>query len=120
MKFTWLLAVLSVACGGVVAPVPGSDDLGVVDPVDVPSVDVDAGEAAAPEPRFVCQLSTAAAYWTLDCTTLPDGGPSYLDTTGGIDCRDYEKGAGQGCVPGMSCESEVDGEMVQGTCIEKP
>ena len=107
---------LTMACGGAVDP--------ALDGGTAPEIDVqlapDAGSDAADGWHFVCLFSTAATYWTEECTTLPDGGPSYTDTQAGIDCRTYMQGAGQGCIAPMSCQTVVDGSVVVGQCVNAP
>jgi hypothetical protein len=105
-----------VACGGVVDPQPS--------PVVVSNDD--AGEAASEAPdasdaapvQFACLILAASTPTFVECTTLPDGGPSYVD--GVVDCRTYDEGAGQGCAPPMACTADYDGASVTGSCAQVP
>jgi hypothetical protein len=107
-------AVGCMACGGVIDPAPdalSSDDAAFTDAplADEPHVE-----------HFVCELSTASSFYLVDCTTLPDGGPSYTDFPGDVDCRTYFEGAGQGCVPPMGCHGWIDGALLPGACVDHP
>jgi len=110
------LLVLTAACGGAVDP---AFDGGTVPEITV-EMAPDAGSDAAQRWHFVCVVSEASTYWTEECTTLPDGAPSYTDTQAGIDCRTYLQGAGQGCIAPMSCQAWIDGELETGECMNMP
>jgi hypothetical protein len=125
-----VVGMVLVACGGSVVDDPTSSSSSVP-PFQFPALQGDASAAApgktvAPNEfpaikedaggkHFVCEIN--ATY--LECTTMPDGGPSYVDTHS-VDCRDYAAGAGQGCVPPMECEAMIEGQLVQGSCVEMP
>ncbi len=111
------LITLSIACGGAVE---GTDGQEHPDPTTIAQEQVTKADAAPPhEPHFLCQLSAPAAVQFLDCSTTDDGGPSYTDVDG-IDCRKYVAGAGQGCIPPMACQATIDGQTVDGVCVDAP
>ncbi len=117
-----VLCVLAAACGGEVETAPGSYPLPPDTAPEVgPRADADADADANTGWHFVCQLTPAPGeVVNEECTTLPDGGPSYTDTQGDVDCRSYLAGAGQGCIAPMSCQAWLGGELVQGTCVNRP
>lgn len=117
---SWV-AFLCAGCGGAVAADGSSEQQ--TDPASVARTNVTEADAAAAAPpserHFVCRVQLAMNAEDLECTTLDDGGASYTDFDG-MDCRTYYLGAGQGCVPPMTCRAIVDGETVDGACVDAP
>ena len=111
-----LIALACIHCGGAVEPVPVT-----VTEDAMPDAAAEASEAAvdAAQRHFVCEVHAAVDPMFVECTTLADGGPSYVDGED-VDCRKYFEGAGQGCVPPMACSATIDGDVVQGTCVQAP
>jgi hypothetical protein len=100
----------SLACGGIVE----IDDAGHSKfSNEGPPLAIDAHA-----PHFVCHFGTPAVGY-IDCVTIGDGGASYVDNDG-VDCREYEKASGQGCIPPMECEATFDGVVMEGTCVDAP
>ena len=119
VSFLFLLA----ACGGVVEPqadaAPTNEDAAATSE-DATPTGADAGpEAETSTLHFACLVLAASTPTFVECTTLADGGASYVDE-GNVDCRTYYNGAGQGCVPPMPCTALVDGEALNGNCAQEP
>ena len=117
------LVLFLVACGGVVDPEPPvvtNDDAGdaAIEAIDASDASAEATPDAHPL-HFACLILAASTPTFVECTTLPDGAPSYVDD-GTVDCRTYYEGAGQGCAPPMACTALYDGHQVTGSCGQEP